>query len=60
MLVRVGHDDRNEGAAPGECVEHVWMLAGVVLAGDGAHLDSECRRCGAVMVETPQELRGEV
>lgn len=60
MLVRVGQDDRNEGAGDGECAEHVWVMAGVALAGDGAYIDHECSRCGALMVETPRDLRGEV
>lgn len=58
--MRVGADDRNEGTGPGECVEHVWALAGMTLAMDGTHIDYECARCDAVMVETPGELRGEV
>jgi hypothetical protein len=56
----MGLDDRNEGTGPGECVEHLWVEAGITLAGDGTHIDYECARCDALMVETPAELRGEV
>lgn len=48
--VRMGDDDRNEGPADGECVEHVWKLVGVSL-GFGtvkAAEDYQCVRCPAV------------
>jgi hypothetical protein len=41
-----------------DCVEHVWVIRGMTLAGDGTHTDYECARCGAVMVETPADLAG--
>jgi hypothetical protein len=46
----VGDDDRNEGSAEGECIEHVWRLAGVSLSFGKvpAAEDYECRRCGAM------------
>lgn len=44
----MGLDDRNEGDADGECLEHVWKLAGVTLALDGAHEDYVCLRCDSV------------
>lgn len=44
----------------GSCVEHVWVMAGMTLDFDGTHIDYQCDRCGAVMVEGPGELRGEV
>jgi hypothetical protein len=46
--VLVGDDDRNEGSAEGECVEHAWKLQGVTIALDGAHEDYACSRCPAV------------
>lgn len=54
----MGADDSNEGHGPGECPEHVWVMRGMTLAGDGTHVDYGCARCPAVMVETPDELRG--
>lgn len=44
----MGDDDRNEGSAEGECIEHAWKLRGVTIAMDGAHEDYECVRCPAV------------
>ena len=43
-----------------DCVEHVWSMTGMVTASDGTHIDYACTRCGAVTVETPAQLRGEV
>lgn len=43
-----------------DCVEHVWVMKGATFALDGAHLDYECRRCGALLVEGPDELMGKV
>ena len=54
----MGADDRNEGHAWGECVEHVWRIDGLTLAVDGAHIDSVCTRCDAVMLVGPDELSG--
>lgn len=42
------------------CVEHVWVMAGMVTAADGTHVEYRCSRCPAVTMETPAELRGEV
>lgn len=42
------------------CVEHVWVMSGMTCDLDGTHIDYACERCGAVMVEGPAELRGEV
>lgn len=49
----MGLDDRNEGEGPGECVEHVWKLAGGTFGLDGALLDYRCVRCPAITTETP-------
>jgi hypothetical protein len=38
-----------------DCVEHVWKLGGATLAGDGAHTDYECVRCGALLAVGPGE-----
>ena len=54
----MGCDDANEGHQVGECVEHEWAASGVTFAGDGAHVDYVCGRCGSLMVQTPAELRG--
>lgn len=43
-----------------DCPEHVWVMAGMTCDLDGTHIDYACSRCGAVMVEGPAELRGEV
>lgn len=43
-----------------ECVEHVWVMTGMVTAADGTHVEYGCQRCPAVTIETPAELRGEV
>ena len=56
----MGDDDRNEGTGPGECVEHVWRMTGMTLDLDGTHIDSVCDRCGALLVEGPDELGGRV
>ncbi|EFQ82712.1 hypothetical protein HMPREF0063_11921 [Aeromicrobium marinum DSM 15272] len=54
----MGQDDRNEGSAPDECLEHAWKLAGVTIAMDGAHEDYKCLRCDAVtMRKTPGPAR---
>lgn len=45
---------------PDECVEHVWVMTGITTAADGTHIEHACQRCGAVAVEGPAELRGEV
>lgn len=42
------------------CVEHVWVMTGMSLSDDGTHIDSECARCGALMVEGPDEIAGRV
>jgi hypothetical protein len=42
------------------CVEHVWAMTGVSLDADGSLIEYECSRCGALTMETPRELRGEV
>ena len=42
-----------------DCVEHVWSLTGATFALDGAHLDYECDRCGAVTLVGPGERSGE-
>jgi hypothetical protein len=55
----MGADDSNEGHAAGECPEHVWQMAGIPLAGDGAHVEQTCTRCAAVVMVGPGELRGE-
>lgn len=47
----MGDDDRNEGPAEGECLEHAWKLRGVTIALDGAHEDYECLRCGALTMK---------
>lgn len=47
----MGQDDRNEGSGDGECVEHVWKLAGMTFGLDGAHEDAQCVRCGAVTMQ---------
>lgn len=46
----MGDDDRNEGTATGECIEHVWKLEGVSLTFGSvpAAEDYYCTRCGAV------------
>ena len=49
-------DDANEGHGRGECIEHRWKIRTVVLASDGAHIQSECLRCGALTIETPNDL----
>lgn len=54
----MGSDDRNEGAGPGECVEHVWAMVGMTLAMPGTYVDYECERCPAVLVVGPDELTG--
>jgi hypothetical protein len=54
----VGADDANQGNGPGECVEHVWAMTGMTLAGDGTHVDYSCERCPAVLVVGPDELTG--
>lgn len=41
-----------------DCVEHRWVLQGVSLTRAGAQVDYVCARCGAVMVETGDELTG--
>lgn len=52
----MGHDDANEGTAPGECLEHMWELAGVTLAlSDGATRDYRCELCGALLVAVSGE-----
>jgi hypothetical protein len=35
-------------------------MTGMVTASDGTHIEHRCQRCGAVAVEGPGELRGEV
>lgn len=45
---------------PGECVEHVWVMTGMVTASDGTHIEQRCTRCGAEVLEGPAQLRGEV
>lgn len=41
-----------------DCVEHVWLMQGVTLTMAGSQIDSECTRCGALMVETGADLTG--
>jgi hypothetical protein len=55
----MGVDDANEGRADGECVEHVWRLTGMDLSEIGTHMEYQCGRCLAVMIEGPDELAGE-
>lgn len=43
-----------------DCVEHLWVLAGASIGPDGSQLDYKCSRCPAVMVETGDELTGQV
>ena len=52
--VWVSNDDDHD------CVEHVWQMAGMSTAADGTHIDYQCVRCGAVMLEGPDELAGRV
>jgi hypothetical protein len=47
-------------SAEPECVEHVWSMTGVTLDNEGSLIEYECTRCGALTMETPRELRGEV
>lgn len=54
----MGADDQNEGHEPGECIEHTWVITGADLRGDGSVVEYGCRRCPAVSVETPADLRG--
>lgn len=56
----MGSDDRNEGGGLDECAGHVWVLAGVTLAGDGAYIEQRCTSCDAVLVVGPDELTGRV
>ena len=53
-------DDGNEGHGEGECVEHVWRVVGLVLEVDGAMVEHECGRCGAVVLVGPDELGGRI
>ena len=55
-----GDDDANEGAAPGECPQHLWTLNGLTATASGVHLDYECAHCGEVALTTPQQLAGDV
>jgi len=41
-----------------DCVEHRWVLRGASMTPSGAQVDYRCGRCGAVMVETGDELTG--
>lgn len=41
------------------CVEHVWVMTGMVTAADGTHVEYACTRCSATAVEGPAALRGE-
>jgi len=50
--VRMGLDD------DADCVEHQWVLRGASMTPSGAQVDYRCGRCGAVMVETGDELTG--
>lgn len=54
----MGADDRNEGHEPGECVEHAWTGMQMVAAHEGAYIERECGRCGAVAIVTPAQLGG--
>lgn len=56
----MGDDDRNEGSADGECVEHVWKLAGVSLSLGTvkAAEDYECVRCPAVSMRESGHAAG--
>lgn len=54
----MGADDRNEGHAAGECVEHVWVMTGMTVAADGTHMAYECDRCEAALVVGPDEIAG--
>lgn len=56
----MGSDDRNEGSAQGECVEHVWKLAGVSLTFGTvkAAEDYECVRCEALSMRESGRAAG--
>lgn len=41
-----------------DCAEHVWQVIGVRLDPDGAGLEKECVRCGALVVVAGDELGG--
>lgn len=56
----MGRDDRNEGHGPGECPEHRWVMQGATVTPAGSQVDSVCARCGALLVETGDELTGRV
>lgn len=44
----------DEGGCPG----HEWRTVEVTAAGDGAYVERECVRCGAVALVGPDELGG--
>ena len=48
----VGMDD------DADCAGHVWQVIGVRLDHDGAGLEKECVRCGALVVVAGDELGG--
>lgn len=41
-----------------DCPDHDWQPFNIHLGTDGAHIDHECTKCGAVMTQTPGELTG--
>lgn len=41
-----------------DCAGHVWQVIGVLLDHDGAGLEKECVRCGALVVVAGDELGG--
>jgi len=41
-----------------DCAEHVWQVIGLDLADEGAALEKECERCGAVLLVGSEELGG--
>ncbi len=50
--VSMGDDDDRD------CVEHIWVLQGITLYMAGAQADYVCSRCGAVSVQTGDQLTG--
>ena len=43
-----------------DCDGHEWVVHGLVLELDGAMVEHECSRCGAVMLVSADELGGRV
>lgn len=40
------------------CLEHIWVLTGLVLDTDGTHKELVCTRCGAATFEGPDQVAG--